>query len=59
MAKGFVVVFGPVIDPNDVYGLGVISVDREEQVNEFIENNPAAEINKYEDFPMMAVIPEK
>lgn len=59
MDKGFVVVFGPVLDPNGVYGPGVISVDSEEQINAFIENDPASKINKYEYYPMMAVVPEK
>jgi uncharacterized protein YciI len=59
MDKGMVHVFGPVLDPKGVYGLGVVSVDSEEQLNEFINNDPAAKINKYEYYPMMAVIAGK
>ena len=59
MDQGFVLAFGPVIDPNGVYGLGIVEVDNEEQVNSFIANDPAIEINRYEAYPMMAVVPKK
>lgn len=59
MDKGQVIVFGPVLDPSAVYGLGVIAVDNEEQVKEMIDGDPAARINKYEYHPMMAVLPDK
>jgi len=51
MNKGKVVIFGPVIDPKQIYGLGIISVDSEQEVKDFIANDPAAKINKYEYFP--------
>ncbi len=56
MEQGRVVIFGPVLDPNGIYGLGVMAVDDEEQVNEFIKNDPAATINTYEYHPMMATV---
>jgi uncharacterized protein len=59
MNEGKVVVFGPVLDPSEVYGLGVISVESEDEVKEFIANDPAGKINRYEYFPMMAVVPAK
>jgi uncharacterized protein len=59
MNKGFVIVFGPVLDPAGVYDLGVIEVDDDAQVQSFIANDPATSINKYEYYPMMAVIPRK
>jgi uncharacterized protein YciI len=55
MDKGMVIVFGPVMDPNGVYGLGVIEVDDEEQVRTFIANDPATKINTYEYYPMRAI----
>ena len=55
MDKGMVIVFGPVMDPKAVYGLGVIEVDDEEQVRTFIENDPASAINTYEYYPMRAI----
>ena len=57
MNKGFALAFGPVIDPTGIYGLGIIEVDNLEQVNEFIANDPANGLNKYEFYPMMAVTP--
>ena len=59
MIKGFVVALGPVIDPNGVYGLGIIEAESLEQVNGFTTNDPANGLNKYEIFPMMAVTPKK
>jgi hypothetical protein len=59
MNKGKVIVFGPVLDPNAVYGLGVLSVDNEQEVNDFIANDPAGKINNYEYHPMLAVEPSK
>lgn len=59
MDKGNVIAFGPVIDPNGVYGLGIIQAESEDQVKLFIENDPATKINRYEFYPMMAVVPEK
>jgi uncharacterized protein YciI len=59
MNQGKVVVFGPVLDPSEVYGLGIISVDNEQEVKDFIANDPAGQINKYEYFPMKAIVPAK
>lgn len=59
MSKGYVIAYGPVLDPKAVYGLGIIMADDEQQVEEFIANDPATTINQYEYYPMMAVVPEK
>jgi uncharacterized protein YciI len=59
MNQGKVLAFGPVLDPNEIYGLGIISVDNEQEVKELIANDPAGKINKYEYFPMKAVVPAK
>jgi len=59
MIKGKVLVFGPVLDPKAIYGLGIISVDSEQEVKNFITNDPAGKINRYEYFPMKAVVPSK
>jgi len=56
MDKGMVHVFGPVLDPKGVYGFGVVSVDNEEQLKEFINNDPSLKINAVEYYPMMAVV---
>jgi len=57
MSKGKVVVFGPVLDPRSVYGVGVIVADNEDEVKTFIANDPATKINIYEYYTMMAVLP--
>ena len=59
MNKGKVLVFGPVLDPNQVYGLGIVAVQDEEEVRNLIANDPATKINRYEYFPMKAVVPTK
>ena len=59
MNKGLVVVFGPVMDPKEVYGMGVVEVEAEEQLRELIKNDPATTINRYEYYPMRAVVPVK
>ena len=57
MDKGFVLAFGPVMDPKGIYGLGIIEADNEEQVKTFIANDPASIINRYESYEMMAKTP--
>jgi uncharacterized protein len=59
MTQGKVLAFGPVIDPKAVYGLGIVVVDSEQEVEEFILNDPAGKINSYEYFPMRAIVPTK
>ncbi len=56
--KGVVVVYGPVIDPEGVYGIGVVGIENEKQLNDLIENDPAGKINDYEFYPMKAVVGE-
>ena len=56
MEKGFVIAFGPVIDPSGTYGLGIVEVDNEEQVKEFIIHDPATQIGHYEIYPMYAKV---
>jgi uncharacterized protein len=58
MKQGKVIVFGPVLDPQSVYGLGIVAVDNEEEVKQMITNDPAIKINHYEYYPMMAVVPQ-
>ena len=39
---GTAIVVGPVMDPKGVWGLGVVEVDGAEQLQELIDNDPAA-----------------
>jgi uncharacterized protein len=59
MNKGLVVAFGPVLDPQGVYGLGIVEVESEEQMQSMIANDPANGLNKYEFYLMKAVTPQK
>jgi len=60
MNKGKVAVFGPVADPAGVYGMGVVEVENEEELMDFMKNDPAASINRYEHYLMLrAVLPGK
>jgi uncharacterized protein len=54
--QGVMLFFGPVMDPKAVYGLGIIAVDDASEVAGLIENDPASKINRYEYYPMMAVV---
>ena len=55
LKQGIMLVFGPVLDPKEVYGLGIVAVDDENQLATLIEHDPASKINKYEYYPMKAV----
>jgi uncharacterized protein YciI len=59
LSKGIVVVYGPVMDPKGAYGMGVVEVENEEQLQELTGNDPAAKINTYEYYPMRAITPKK
>lgn len=58
MNQGKVYAFGPVMDPKAIYGLGIVAVDSEAELQDFIENDPAGKINSYEYFPMRALVPK-
>ena len=53
--NGTVIVLGPVMDPNGGYGIAVVVVDSDEQLNDLIANDPANGLNSYEVHPMRAV----
>jgi hypothetical protein len=50
--QGIAIVFGPVMDPKGVYGIGVHQVQDEAEMNELIEHDPANGLLSYEIFPM-------
>src|SRR6187401_3615061 len=58
MKQGKVYAFGPVMDPQEIYGLGIVAVDNGQELQDFISNDPAGKINRYEYFPMRALVPE-
>jgi uncharacterized protein YciI len=52
-----VLIFGPVFDPKGVYGIGILAVDDEAQVQEIIANDPANALGSYEVALMMPILP--
>ena len=56
MEEGKVVAFGPVFDPAGAYGVGIVEVESDEQLQDFMANDPANGINSYEYYPMRAVV---
>lgn len=55
LEKGNAIAYGPVLDPNGAYGVGVICVDSDEELQQLIANDPANGLNRYEYSPMRAV----
>lgn len=52
--KGKCIVYGPVMESSDPWGLAIVEVDDEAEVKQFIESDPAkvGQIMTYEYFPM-------
>ena len=50
--RGIALVFGPVMDPQGVYGIGVYQVQDEAEMRDLLKQDPANEILRYEVFPM-------
>jgi uncharacterized protein len=52
---GTVIVLGPVADPAGGYGIAIIGVDNENQLDELLKEDPANGLGSYEVYPMRAV----
>jgi len=57
--QGVMLIFGPVMDPEAAYGLGIVAVDNEDEVKRLIDNDPASKINIYEYHPIKALVSGK
>lgn len=55
-AQGIAIIFGPVMDPSGVYGIGVYKVDDETELEKLIHQDPANGLLIYEIFPMPRVV---
>ena len=55
LENGTMIVSGPVMDPKSGYGVGIIEVESEEQLQDIISKDPANGLNTYEFYPMRAV----
>jgi hypothetical protein len=49
---GVAIVFGPVMDPQGVYGIGVYKVEDEAEIRRLIEHDPANGLQRYDVLPM-------
>lgn len=56
MAGGKVVVYGPISDPKGTYGFGIVEAADEAEVKALTGNDPASAINRYEIYPMRAMV---
>jgi len=54
LQSGTAIVIGLVADPKGGYGVGVVQVDDEQQLNEIISNDPANGLHTYEVHPIRA-----
>ena len=52
--NGLVLVLGPVLDPKGGYGIAIVGVDDETQLETLITNDPTNGLNTYEIYPMRA-----
>jgi uncharacterized protein len=55
-ADGIALVFGPVMDPKGVYGIGVYQVQDGAQMHDLLENDPANGLLEYETLPMARAV---
>ena len=54
--QGVAIVFGPVMDPKGVYGIGVYQVQDEAEMRDLIEHDPANGLLQYEVLPMARAV---
>ncbi len=55
--NGKVALFRPVMDPAGPYGMGVVTAESEDEIKEFMANDPASAILRYQYYAMRAVMP--
>lgn len=55
-ARGIAIVFGPVMDPKGVYGIGVYQVQDEAEMNALLDHDPAKGLLYYEVLPMARAV---
>jgi uncharacterized protein len=54
--QGIAIVFGPVMDPKGVYGIGVYQVQDEPEMRQLLEHDPANGLLQYEVLPMARAV---
>ncbi len=54
--RGIAIVFGPVMDPQGVYGIGVHQVADEAEMRRLLDQDPAKGLLQYEVLPMSRAV---
>ncbi len=54
--RGIAIVFGPVADPNGVYGIGIHKVEDEAEMRRLLDADPANGLLLYEVLPMAKAV---
>jgi hypothetical protein len=54
--QGIAIVFGPVMDPKGVYGIGVYQAGDEAEMQELLKHDPANGLLQYEVLPMARAV---
>ena len=55
-SRGIAIVFGPVMDPNGVCGIGIYQVRDEAEMRDLLDHDPANGLLKYEVLPMARAV---
>ncbi len=55
-AQGIALIFGPVMDPNGVYGIGVYQVRDEAEMRDLVDHDPANGLLRYEIWQMPRLV---
>jgi hypothetical protein len=55
-ARGIAIVFGPVMDPQGVYGIGVYRVEDEDEMRNLLDHDPAIGLLRYDVLPMARAV---
>ena len=55
-ARGIAIVFGPVMDPSGVYGIGIYKTKDEAEMRELLKQDPARHILLYDVLPMARAV---
>ena len=54
--RGIAIVFGPVMDPEGVYGIGIYQVADEAEMRKLLEDDPANGLLRYDVLPMARAV---
>jgi hypothetical protein len=53
--NGTAIVIGPVLDPKGGYGVAILGVKDEQELNQLVNSDPATALGTYEIYPMAAM----